>query len=360
MVEVEAHAHGGGPVLRGRDRVRPARRPAAGRHRRRSARYDGWTGVGGAREARPYGPNGVDYFVSEADNSFFRLRQPTDEQPVPAAVSPELAELAGDDGPLAVHVPAGRWRCASSRRCGTSRACSACAVVVDRDALGVALHPWRRARARRTKSGSTRRTPPATRLARALARPPFDGLEVESRAELRHRLDSRPAHARDDPAAARGDGDRARCSACSRCFSSPRPTCATGSGELLDLETQGAEPRALRRHLRLRLLLVALPGILGGALAGLALSGLVVGFVELTLTADVPEPPLVLGADWGLLLLVLAAFLAAAAAVAMLRSRSAFRAAYAGRSRMTSRRSRRATSSTSTRARRGTRPRCRG
>jgi hypothetical protein len=70
--------------------------------------------------------------------------------------------------------------------------------------------------------------------------------------------------------------------------------------------------------------------VLGGALAGLALSRLVVEFVELTLTADVPEPPLLLDVDWALLLLTLAAFLAAAAAVAVLRSRSAFRAAYAG------------------------------
>ena len=46
-----------------------------------------------------------------------------------------------------------------------------------------------------------------------------------------------------------------------------------GRGELLDLETQGAEPRALRRHLRLRLLLVAVPGILGGAVAGLRSAG---------------------------------------------------------------------------------------
>ena len=60
-----------------------------------------------------------------------------------------------------------------------------------------------------------------------------------------------------------------------------------GRGELLDLETQGAEPRALRRHLRLRLLLVAVPGVVGGVIAGVLLSRLVVRFVELTLTADV-------------------------------------------------------------------------
>ena len=103
-----------------------------------------------------------------------------------------------------------------------------------------------------------------------------------------------------------------------------------GRGELLDLETQGAEPVALRRHLRLRLLLVAIPGVVGGAIAGLLLSRLVVRFVELTLTADVPEPPLVLSTDWLLLLAVLAAFLAGAAVIAALRSRAAFRTAYAG------------------------------
>ena len=55
---------------------------------------------------------------------------------------------------------------------------------------------------------------------------------------------------------------------------------------------------------------------------------LVVDFVELTLTADVPEPPLVLGENWPVLVLTLVAFLAAAAGVAVVRSRSAFRAAY--------------------------------
>ena len=103
-----------------------------------------------------------------------------------------------------------------------------------------------------------------------------------------------------------------------------------GRGELLDLETQGAEPRALRRHLRLRLLLVAVPGVVGGVIAGVLLSRLVVRFVELTLTADVPEPPLVLSADWALLAAVLLAFLGGAALIGVLRSRSAFRTAYAG------------------------------
>ena len=69
------------------------------------------------------------------------------------------------------------------------------------------------------------------------------------------------------------------------------------SGELLDLEAQGASPSLLRRIVRLRALTVAAAGLVAGAFAGLALTAVVTDLVGLTARATAPEPPLVLDVD---------------------------------------------------------------
>ena len=62
---------------------------------------------------------------------------------------------------------------------------------------------------------------------------------------------------------------------------------------------------------------------MSGVLTALVLSLLVVGFVELTANAGVPNPPLVLAVDWPVVLLAaLAAALLAAAVVAVITSRA--------------------------------------
>ena len=174
-------------------------------------------------------------------------------------------------------------------------------VVVDRDALAVALH------ALQPGAGTANElwldTPSRAQAAAALAAPPFDALDVESRAGLRHALDTDPLTHGTILLLLAATGIALLLGLLAVFFLAETDV-RDGRGELLDLETQGAEPRALRRHLRLRLLLVAVPGVVGGVIAGVLLSRLVVRFVELTLTADVPEPPLVLSADWALLLLV--------------------------------------------------------
>ncbi|HEY3922239.1 MAG TPA: hypothetical protein VGL76_09010 [Gaiellaceae bacterium] len=71
-------------------------------------------------------------------------------------------------------------------------------------------------------------------------------------------------------------------------------------GELFDLEAQGASPATLRLHLRLRALLVAGFGLVGGIVAGAILSRLVLSLVSVTASAAEPEPPLrlILSASW--------------------------------------------------------------
>jgi ABC-type antimicrobial peptide transport system permease subunit len=74
------------------------------------------------------------------------------------------------------------------------------------------------------------------------------------------------------------------------------------SGELRDLESQGATPSVLRRHLRLRSLVVAAFGLAGGAVTGALLGVLVLDLVTLTANAGAPQPPLRLVVDWPLVL----------------------------------------------------------
>jgi hypothetical protein len=79
-------------------------------------------------------------------------------------------------------------------------------------------------------------------------------------------------------------------------------------GELFDLEAQGAAPATLRRHLRLRALLVAVFGLAGGIATGAILSTLVLSLVTVTASAARPEPPLRLVLDPTLLTTAIAAY----------------------------------------------------
>ena len=209
------------------------------------SRYDGWTGVGGARAAPPFGPNAVDYFVSEAADAFFRLRQPTDEQPARGGRQPGARRARGRR--RAARRP-GAGRDAALRVVGDGAALPERARAVGRRRPRRA-RPSRctrcsRARARRTSSGSTRRR--ARRL-RAGAR---------AAAVRRARTSSRaPAcGTRSTPIRSTRGTILLLLAAMAialllgllAVFFLAETDVRDGRGELLDLETQGAEPRALR------------------------------------------------------------------------------------------------------------------
>ena len=102
-------------------------------------------------------------------------------------------------------------------------------------------------------------------------------------------------------------------------------------GELFDLEAQGATPETLRRHLRLRALMLVGMGLVGGIVTGAVLSALVVSLVEVTANATAPQPPLELSVDWSVLALGLLAYAAAAALLVSAVTWNAFRAPAVGR-----------------------------
>jgi hypothetical protein len=85
-------------------------------------------------------------------------------------------------------------------------------------------------------------------------------------------------------------------------------------GALRDLETQGATPAELRRHVLLRAAVVGLLGLGGGVAAGAIVGALVVAVVTVTAGAEDALPPLRLVFDWPLALAALGALALAAAA----------------------------------------------
>ncbi len=92
-------------------------------------------------------------------------------------------------------------------------------------------------------------------------------------------------------------------------------------GALFDLETQGATPAQLRRHVLLRAVVVGLLGLGGGIAAGGIVGALVVAVVTVTAGAGSALPPLALDFDWPLVAAGLAALALAAAAGATVAAR---------------------------------------
>jgi ABC-type antimicrobial peptide transport system permease subunit len=98
------------------------------------------------------------------------------------------------------------------------------------------------------------------------------------------------------------------------------------AGAYFDLEAQGSAPPELRRQVRLRALLVAGVGVLGGLVTAALLSLVVVDLVRLTANAAAPQPPLVPAVAWPVVILAVAVYVVVAAVVVGAATASAFRA----------------------------------
>jgi len=98
------------------------------------------------------------------------------------------------------------------------------------------------------------------------------------------------------------------------------------TGELRDLEAQGVGPRALRRQVGARTLLLAVGGTVAGLAMGLGLAAVVTGALGVGADGTVPVPPLLLDLPWGGILVAAAVPLIAAAVLAGIAAGGAFRA----------------------------------
>jgi hypothetical protein len=295
----------------------------------RSVPFDpgAWTGTGGIT---PTGAHRLRYVVTGGTVARFRARQPTDGRPVPIVVTGTLADAAGPGGILPIEVGNGTIIgrvVATARRIPTiagdavlaDASAIAAALAADAPGVGAPNEAWLEA-------------PPgrAAKLDAALHRPPFDVLTVTSRRELLADLRSEPL-ARGTLLTLGGAALVALGLALVGLLLGLVSDLRDERGELFDLEAQGAQPSTLRAHLRLRSGFVAGFGLLGGIATGAVLAALIVALVTLTAGAVSPEPPLLLGVDWVVLLLGLAGYAALVTALVAIATRRAFHADVAGR-----------------------------
>lgn len=290
----------------------------------RTFALDGWVGTSGVQTL---GGSRIRYVVAPQLVSRFRPPQPTDHKQVPVLVTPRLA-AAASNGTLPVEIEGQRLVVHVAATINRFPTANGDALVADGTALATALNAEQPGAARTNEIWLTSNDP--TTLEQALTRPPFSVLAVESHAKLERSLRDEPL-ARGSLLVLAGAALVALALALVGIALGLVSDLRDEHGELFDLESQGARPATLRRHLRLRALAVGSFGVAGGLVTGAVLSALVVDLVVLTAGAGRPEPPLRLAVGWPVVILGLAALLALGGLVVTLISRRAFHAQTAGR-----------------------------
>jgi hypothetical protein len=284
-------------------------------------RFGDWTGLDGIRATG----GRLSYFVTNATDARFRPRQRTDETPLPVIATPRLAAMAGDGGLLPLRV--GDVNLVVRVAAVAKRFPSVYDdfVVADRNALSTALNAAAPGTARTNEvwlEGVSHRG--AHRLTAALGRPPLQDVHATFRSRVEAGL-------RDDPLARAVLWTLVGLALVGFALALGGLGLAVAAdvrderGELFDLEAQGARRSALRRHVRIRAGGVLALGVCGGIVLGALLSVLVVSVVLVTANGRLPEPPLLLSIDWPVVLVGLAVYLGAAAALVSLTTRRALR-----------------------------------
>ena len=289
--------------------------------------FGAWTGTGGiTRETS----GRLRYVVTGNAVARFRARQPTDGRPVPIVVTRALAAAAGPGGILPIEVGSGTITgrvVATARRIPTI---DGDAVLADGPTITTALDADAPGAGSPDEAWIDAPRGSEAQLDAALRRPPFDVLTVTSYRSRLAELRSEPL-ARGTLLTLVGAALVALGLALVGLLLGVVSDVRDERGELFDLEAQGAQPSTLRAHLRLRSGLVAAFGLVGGIATGAVLAALVVSLVTLTAGAGSPQPPLLLGVDWPVLLLGLAGYILFAATLVGLATSRAFRADVAGR-----------------------------
>ena len=312
VLEVEAHAQGGGPILRGVAVLGPlARRPGGDDARLALRRLDGRRRRARARR-RSARTRSTTSSARRPTRSSDCGSRPTSSRSR-RVVSPELADARRREGRLA---RPGAGRDAPLRVVGTARHFPSVVgpfVVVDRDELAVALHALLPGAGTAERDLARRAVAAAGRCERALARPPFDVLDVGRAPRCGATLE-------DDPLT-RGTILLLLAATAIALLLGVLAVFFLAETDVRDGRRRAARPRDPGRRAA-RAAAPPAPAAAARRAAGRASAACSPGsrsaassstLRRADATADVPEPPLVLHADWALLLLALAAFLVAAA-----------------------------------------------
>lgn len=241
--------------------------------------FAGWIGVTGASLRRGAGVR-VAYSLTTDETTRFRPRQPTDGLVLPVLATPAVAAAASSDGTVLLTVEGDQ---VPARVVGVVKRFPSAvddAVIADRVTAETLLDT------RSPGLGTTNEL-----WADALPTPEPTSLTIASRAEILAAL-------RSDPLARGALTTLAATAAVALALALVGLLLGVVGdrrderGELFDLEAQGAPPATIRTHLRLRALLVAAFGLIGGVATGAVLSALVLSLVSVTASAARPEPPL--------------------------------------------------------------------
>ncbi|MGH3051337.1 MAG: hypothetical protein ACRDM8_00060, partial [Gaiellaceae bacterium] len=261
-----------------------------------------------------------------------RLRpaQPTDGHPIPAIVSPRLAAAASAGGILPLRLTGDSLRVRVAAVAERFPTAEGEFVVADRDLVSTALNSDRPGAAVVNELWLDVADERVGGAAARLAAPPYDVLDVRSRAEALAELRGDPL-ARATLVTLVGAAAVALGLALLGLVLVAVTAARDDRVELFDLEAQGVAPATLRRQLAVRTSAVAALGLLSGLVLGVVLGVIVADFVTLTAGATEAEPPLVLDLDWAVLAVAAIAYLTVAAALCALVIRGAFRGDEAGR-----------------------------
>jgi hypothetical protein len=283
-----------------------------------------WIGLGGVSLRRA--PDGVElrYAITTARDALIRPRQPTDTRPPAVLATPRLAALAG--GPRGLLPLRAGGAVVPVEVAGVVErfpGVSGEAVVGDRVALQTAVEAAAPGAARDNEVWLDVPPPRRAAVEAALLRPPFRALATASRSALE-------ADAARDPLAhgtllaLAGTALVALLLAAIGLALAVRSDLRDDSGELYDLEAQGASPSLLRRVVRSRAAAVSVAGLVAGAVTGALLVTLVTRVVSVTARAVAPEPPLVADLDLGVVAAGVVAYLVLALALVGRTTRRAF------------------------------------
>jgi hypothetical protein len=276
--------------------------------------FASWIGRGGIRNDG----GRLHYLLNRAADSILRPREPLEGAPVPIIASPGIARAAGG-GIVPLHVGD---RTVDAQVVAVARSFP----TVDGELVVADLPTWLLA-ANTIDPGTTTASElwldaPLSAAAR-LAQRPFSLLDVASQRAAEAELRADPL-ARGALALLLVTGIVALALAAVGLLLTVVGDLRDESGELFDLEAQGATPGDLRRHLLLRAAIVAVLGLAGGLAAGAIVSALVVAVVTVTAGAGVALPPLELVYDRRLVVFALVALAAGSVLAALAATRHAY------------------------------------
>jgi len=263
--------------------------------------FDDWIGTDGTARA-----NGTKlaFGITPDVSARFRARQPTDGHPLPVLATPAVAAAAGGDRVLPLTIEGEQITARIVGIVERFPSITGDAVVADRQAASTTLDTAFAGLGTTNELWTDRLTKPTPELL------------VQSRADVLAGLEDDPL-ARGALATLAGTALVALGLALVGLVLGVVGDRRDDRGELFDLEAQGASPATIRTHLRLRALLVAAFGLIGGLVAGAILSALVLGLVTLTASAARAEPPLRLVVDWPLVAAAVVVYALVAAVLVM-------------------------------------------